>query len=63
MPKTYEIIKRNILIISSRDIYSEEFPQDQDKWKIWAFKNLIKHPQLDYSHDLVTNLIVIGDSN
>lgn len=49
-----------IKIISARGLYEKQFPKNGKKWKIEAFKNIVK----DYSNsiNLPTNIICLGDS-
>jgi hypothetical protein len=56
-PSVLPLLKRTH-IISARGEFEGKFPNDGRQWKIMAFLNILK--RLD--HNLVTNLICIGDS-
>jgi hypothetical protein len=58
LPKTNKFIKENIPVYSARDIYSSEYPNDQNKWKkilyIKLFQPIVKSKKIN-------NIISIGD--
>lgn len=58
VPELLPILSK-IEIISARTRYESLFPQQVNKWKINAFRDLQR--RLDYP--IVTNLISVGDSN
>lgn len=47
-----------IHVISSRFLFETQYPKDYKKWKVEAFKELLKR----YNSYLVTNILSIGDS-
>ena len=48
LPKTNAILEEKpITIISARTIYGEEFPGDYGRWKIEAFKSILKKINTD----------------
>eukprot|EP00340_Litonotus_pictus_P002492 CAMPEP_0170519300 /NCGR_PEP_ID=MMETSP0209-20121228/4773_1 /TAXON_ID=665100 ORGANISM="Litonotus pictus, Strain P1" /NCGR_SAMPLE_ID=MMETSP0209 /ASSEMBLY_ACC=CAM_ASM_000301 /LENGTH=338 /DNA_ID=CAMNT_0010805159 /DNA_START=1376 /DNA_END=2392 /DNA_ORIENTATION=+ len=49
---------QKINVISSRHLYETEYPKDYKRWKVEAFKDLLKK----YNTYLVSNIISIGDS-
>lgn len=60
LPQTLQVIKdNNIQIISARTKFQKTFPSDHCRWKTEAFLTLRKN----YNHDVITNLICLGDSN
>ena len=54
-------ILNKINIISSRDLYQKEYPNDPTTWKIKAFNDL-KY-KFDFKKCVVSNIICIGDNN
>ena len=56
-PDTFELLNK-IKIISARELYEKEFPNDFKTWKTNAFKDIIKK----YKLNLPTNIICMGDS-
>ena len=56
-PDTFDLLKK-IKIISARELYEQEFPNDFKTWKTKAFKEIIKK----YALNLPTNILCIGDS-
>jgi hypothetical protein len=43
LPKTHGIIANNsLVIISARSMFGEEFPGDFGRWKVEAFKTILK---------------------
>lgn len=62
MPKTYQIIMSSVLVVSAREDHEQEHPLEAHEWKQKAFLLLRDNKNINFSHDKVTNLIVIGDS-
>ena len=56
-PDTFELLKK-IKIISARELYEGEFPEDIKAWKNNAFKDIIQN----YERNLPTNIVCMGDS-
>ena len=56
-PNMSQILSK-IKIISARNEYEKEFPNDSSRWKVQAFLNIQKKLNIK----LVTNIICIGDS-
>ena len=56
-PSIKEVLSK-IKIISARNEYEKQFPNDSSRWKIQAFLNIQKNLNIK----LVTNIICIGDS-
>ena len=54
-------ILNKINIISARDLYQKEYPNDPTTWKIKAFNDL-KY-KFDFKKCIVSNIICIGDNN
>lgn len=54
-------ILQKITIISARDSYQKEFPNDPITWKIKAFNDLKK--KFNFEKCVVSNIICIGDNN
>ncbi len=50
-----------INIISARDLYQKEYPNDPTTWKIKAFNDLKN--KFDFKKCVVSNIICIGDNN
>jgi len=60
LPKTHEaILAKKIKVISARSGYEDQYPGDCHKWKVEAFLDIKK----DFSKNLITNLICLGDSH
>lgn len=60
LPKTLkEITRKNIQVISARNLYSELYPNDMYRWKMEAFLSL----KSKFEGDVMTNLVVIGDAD
>lgn len=57
-PNVFELFK-DIKIISARDLYSEQFPNNYKIWKIKVYNDITNN----YSLDLPTNIIAFGDSS
>jgi hypothetical protein len=54
-------ILEKINIISARDSYQKEYPNDPTTWKIKAFNDLKK--RFNFEKCIVSNIICIGDNN
>jgi hypothetical protein len=54
-------ILEKINIISARDLYQKEYPNDPTTWKIKAFNDLKK--RFNFEKCIVSNIICIGDNN
>ena len=52
-------ILKNIYIISARELYQEEFPNEPGTWKLRTFKDLKE--KFNFEECLVTNIICFGD--
>ncbi len=66
LPLTSVILEQGeIPVISARENHESEFPDEPQKWKMNAFQKLPQNPEskLRFDHDLVTNLIVMGDQD
>ena len=59
-PNLLPLLKK-INIISARDSYQSEFPNDPTTWKIKAFNDLKK--RFNFEKCIVSNIICIGDNN
>ena len=59
-PNLIPILKQ-IKIISARDLYQKEYPNDPTTWKIKAFNDLKK--KFNFEKCIVSNIICIGDNN
>jgi hypothetical protein len=59
-PNLIPILKK-IKIISARDLYQKEYPNDPTTWKIKAFNDLKK--RFKFEKCIVSNIICIGDNN
>lgn len=62
MPRLHELMLRYIRIISARDLYEKDYPQDGYIWKELAFLDLWDEPDL-LDTAAITNLIAMGDSD
>jgi hypothetical protein len=60
LPKTYEAIQKGVHVISARE--NHESSTQIDKWKQSAFLKLKEDKFVKFDEDLITNLIVVGDS-
>ena len=58
LPKVREVIKNDVTIISARSNHSKLYPRDPLRWKIEAFLET----RADLNEEVLTNLIVLGDS-
>ena len=54
-------ILKNIYIISARELYQEEIPNEPGTWKLRTFKDLKE--KFNFEECLVTNIICFGDDN
>ena len=54
-------IFKNIYIISARELYQEELPNEPGTWKLRTFKDLKE--KFNFEECLVTNIICFGDDN
>ena len=43
-PKTYEIIRKRIPVVSARQLYEKKFPNDPTQWKTRTFIDLYNKP-------------------
>ena len=43
-PKTYEIIRKRIPVVSARQLYEKKFPNDPSRWKTRTFIDLYNKP-------------------
>ena len=59
-PNLIPLLKK-INIISARDLYQKEYPNDPTTWKIKAFNDLKK--KFNFEKCVVSNIICIGDNN
>lgn len=57
-PNLFPILKK-IKIISARNLYSKDFPNEKEKWKEKAFIDLPE--KFGYNLDVLTNIICLGD--
>jgi hypothetical protein len=60
LPETYDLIVKNIDIISARSYYQNEFPDNIYKWKNMTFKSIINKYLID---NKINNIISIGDAD
>ena len=58
MPKTLEVLKDDIEIISARTIYEKEFPKKMNEWKMKAFLKITEKLEMQ----AITNIIALGDN-
>jgi hypothetical protein len=56
-PKVSPLLS-SVKIVSARGKFEKEYPNDSRMWKIQAFLEMEKN----FNHDLVTNIICLGDS-
>ncbi|CDW73777.1 UNKNOWN [Stylonychia lemnae] len=65
MPKTMQVLRSNIPVVSARDYFESQYPNNAKEWKTRTFLSLIDgvQPFIQADGDLITNLIVIGDQN
>ena len=56
-PDIHEVLSK-IKIVSARNEYEKQFPNDSSRWKVQAFLNIQKNLNIK----LVTNIICVGDS-
>ena len=60
LPKTYKVMTRkDVKIISARNKFHSAYPNDMYRWKLEAFLEL----QNEFERDLLTNIVVLGDSD
>ena len=60
MPETWKTLNsQQIKIVSAREMYKKEYPNNESEWKKLAFANLAKK----LNKNTFLNLIVIGDSS
>ncbi len=57
LPKTYAIINNNIPVLSARDLYKTQYPNDITQWKKHTFKKLAVETDNKYK-----NIISVGDA-
>ena len=61
LPNSFKLIKRNIEIISARDLYKKKYPDDAFMWKKIVFEKLLK---IYFNKKLnIQNIISIGDAD
>lgn len=58
LPKSYDIIKEKVEVVSAREQFGGEYPDDTYKWKIEAFMELRKK----FEEDVEANIVCVGDS-
>lgn len=58
LPNSKNFIKKNVIVISARDIYQKTYPNNMDIWKLLIFEN-IANKNLN---DKKQNIISIGDA-
>ena len=56
-PEVYPLLKK-IKIISARDLYEEQYPNDQKTWKLLTFVNIKNY----FNVNKLINIICIGDA-
>ena len=54
-------ILKNVYIISSRELYQEQYPKEPITWKIKTFNDLTKI--FNFEQSLITNIVCFGDDN
>lgn len=59
LPKTGTIITKYIPIVSARDLYKQQYPEDMTQWKKHTFKNLVHNY---YKNSKSQNIISVGDA-
>ena len=59
-PNLLPLLKK-INIISARDLYQDQYPNDPTTWKIKAFNGL--KSRFNFEKCIVSNIICIGDNN
>jgi hypothetical protein len=57
LPKTAQIINNNIPILSAREMYKGQFPNDMMEWKKHTFKHILQAPNNKFQ-----NIVSIGDA-
>lgn len=60
MPRTYEVIKKGVEVISAREEHESSF--HMDSWKKQTFLNFHNNKKLCIDTDSLINMVVIGDS-
>lgn len=59
LPSTYSyILKNRIEIISARQLFEDQFPNDFSQWKLYAFMQIID----EFKDSAMANLVAIGDN-
>lgn len=59
LPNTQKLFMNSIKILSARDIYQDQYPNNMQMWKKIVFKNLVKKY---YTDSCLQNIISIGDA-
>ena len=62
LPISHKLIVDNVLVVSARDQYQKEFPNDQARWKLEAFSKLREDMKMTSNMISDCHLIVVGDS-
>ena len=60
LPNSQNIIKKNIIIMSARDLFQEQYPNQISMWKKLMFKELVN--QYFVNHKM-QNIISVGDAD
>jgi len=58
MPRTLEVLKHDVEIISARTMYEKEFPNKMNEWKMNAFLKITEKLEMQ----AITNIIALGDN-
>ena len=58
LPKTFEELQKDIVIISGRTKFEKLYPKNYQKWKVEAFMETRR----DLEDNALTNLIAMGDN-
>jgi hypothetical protein len=58
LPKTFEELQKDIVIISARTKFEKLYPKNYQKWKVEAFMETRR----DLEDNALTNLIAMGDN-
>ena len=62
LPKVHKFILSYVPIISARTLFEDKLPNSMNVWKEKVFLSLWEDKNYKLEKDILTNLIVVGDS-